>query len=343
MFKRCKVPYEVNRSTRDLDEIPYWKANEWKTWLIVCIPILRGILSDKYLDHLQKFVVALSLLLQDKISPDQCDSAEELFKEFCDEAVNLYGKQVCTFNMHLLLHFVQCVRDFGPLWAYSLFQYENANGELTKLFSGTRQVGMQIVKKVCVMEKLRSASASCMRSKDKAQFLESMIDKKKFYKHSVKCNNRVTLVGPRKNYTLSEYESRKLSKKEGIETDGIAQIWSYKHFFVKGHKFCNTLGDSARCKNSIALILSKFYSISKILLITYHTRPAEAVVFCSEIKVSSCAGFEETKFVLKVTGKSTKTSIFRCEMIENLKCITIVGKDGNPLYLSKLLNSAELE
>jgi hypothetical protein len=178
MFKRCKVPYEVNRSTRDLDEIPYWKANEWKTWLIVCIPILRGILSDKYLDHLQKFVVALSLLLQDKISPDQCDSAEELFKEFCDEAVNLYGKQVCTFNMHLLLHFVQCVRDFGPLWAYSLFQYENANGELTKLFSGTRQVGMQIVKKVCVMEKLRSASASCMRSKDRAQFLESMIDKK---------------------------------------------------------------------------------------------------------------------------------------------------------------------
>jgi len=29
---RCKVPSEVNRPTRDLKDVAYWKANEWKSW-----------------------------------------------------------------------------------------------------------------------------------------------------------------------------------------------------------------------------------------------------------------------------------------------------------------------
>jgi hypothetical protein len=213
---------------------------------------------------------------------------------------------------------------------------------MTKLLTGTRQVGMQIVKKVCVMEKLRSTSASTMKNTEAAQFLTSMTENKTYYKHSVKCENKVTMVGPRKNITLNDLESKLLSK-AGIELQEIDCIWSYKHFFVKGHKFCNTKGDSERCKNSIALILSKFYSISKILLIYYHAGPPEAIVLCSEIKVTTCPGFDVTKTVLKVTGKSAKTTVFKCEKIEKMKCISIGDKDGNPIYLSKLLNTSELE
>ena len=31
---RCKVPTEVNRTTRDLKDIAFWKANEWKSWYV---------------------------------------------------------------------------------------------------------------------------------------------------------------------------------------------------------------------------------------------------------------------------------------------------------------------
>jgi hypothetical protein len=40
-LKRVKVPYEVNRSTRGIGEIAHWKANEWKTWLLVSLPVLK--------------------------------------------------------------------------------------------------------------------------------------------------------------------------------------------------------------------------------------------------------------------------------------------------------------
>jgi hypothetical protein len=31
---RCKVPTEVNRTTRDLKDIAFWKANKWKSWYV---------------------------------------------------------------------------------------------------------------------------------------------------------------------------------------------------------------------------------------------------------------------------------------------------------------------
>jgi hypothetical protein len=342
-FMRCKVPYEVNRSTRDLDEVSYWKANEWKTWLLVCIPILKGILPAPYLDHLTKFVVGLTLLLGDKIELHEIGKAESLLKEFCDEAPTLYGKKVCTFNMHQLNHFASYVRHWGPLWDNSMFQYEHNNGELTGLFCGTREIAMQIVKKLCILEKVRS-SESYMQNKDAAKLFSSMMQKKTHYKHSFKCDGRVTMVGPRKVYKLNDLESKML-KNHDISNEGISNIWSYKHFFVRQKKFCTIKGDSLRCCNSIVAVGSKLYRITKALLIIYkNTKSAvEPVVFCNEIQAAPCRGFEHKKTVLKVTAHSGNIKIFRCRLIKNMKFISIVDKEGACIYVSRLLNSVEVE
>ena len=47
-------------------------------------------------------------------------------------------------NVHLLIHLSQCVQDWGPLWAYSCFQFESANNYLKKLFHGTRDMSEQV-------------------------------------------------------------------------------------------------------------------------------------------------------------------------------------------------------
>ena len=36
-------------------------------------------------------------------------------------------------NIHLLSHIAECVRNWGPLWAYSCFQFEGMNRELKAL------------------------------------------------------------------------------------------------------------------------------------------------------------------------------------------------------------------
>ncbi|OXA47897.1 hypothetical protein Fcan01_17480 [Folsomia candida] len=136
---KCKIPHECSRSMREIKEMKYWKASEWKTWMVIAIPLLRGILPNCYLKHFAKLIVSISTLSQDTVTLDKINEAEKLVKEFCLLTPNLYDKSYCSFNIHLLTHAADCVRRWGPLWSYSLFQFENYNGVLTNSYCGTRE------------------------------------------------------------------------------------------------------------------------------------------------------------------------------------------------------------
>lgn len=47
-------------------------------------------------------------------------------------------------NVHLLRHIPGCVRNWGPLWAYSCFAFESMNGHLKKFFHGTKNMNTQV-------------------------------------------------------------------------------------------------------------------------------------------------------------------------------------------------------
>lgn len=52
-----------------------------------------------------------------------------------------------TYNVHLLLHYVECVRWCGPLWCYSLFHFEGNNGKICRNINGTTDVLSQVTEK----------------------------------------------------------------------------------------------------------------------------------------------------------------------------------------------------
>ena len=47
-------------------------------------------------------------------------------------------KYVATMNIHLLEHVPTCVKNWGPLWAYSCFAFEGMNAHLKHVSLGTR-------------------------------------------------------------------------------------------------------------------------------------------------------------------------------------------------------------
>ena len=49
-----------------------------------------------------------------------------------------------TINVHSLLHLVEDVQNFGPLWCHSCFIFENMNGVLKALFHGSQRVNKQV-------------------------------------------------------------------------------------------------------------------------------------------------------------------------------------------------------
>ena len=79
-------------------------------------------------------------LLSESISLNDLINAEIMLKKFVFLVEELYGKKHMTYNVHQLLHAVDTVHNWGPLWPNSTFAFESYNGNLLKMFHGTQGV-----------------------------------------------------------------------------------------------------------------------------------------------------------------------------------------------------------
>jgi len=161
---RCKPPSEIKRLPRSLSVSKFWKASEWRSFLlfysIVCI---RGHLPTEHYSHWLLLVYATHMLLS-KALPRDCLNACEIALKFVLLVPELYGSQHVSFNVHLLTHIVQSVRCCGPLWATSAFVFEDANRRLLKLVHGARAVPNQVFKAFLVSSRFLSMAKPFMES-----------------------------------------------------------------------------------------------------------------------------------------------------------------------------------
>ena len=144
---RIKPPSDIPRVPRSVEShLKYWKGNEYRAWLLFySLPVLKDFLPADYLHHLALLVSAIYKLLCTDITSDQISAAEEQLNLFYTLIPILYTDQLCTMNVHSLIHLPDCVRRWGPLWAYSCFSFENMNGFLKKQCHSTKNVLPQLI------------------------------------------------------------------------------------------------------------------------------------------------------------------------------------------------------
>ena len=65
-----------------------------------------------------------------------------------------------TMNVHLLQHLPSCVRQFGPLWSFPCFAFENLNGFLSGCIHGNRYTPQQVC--FITIEKFMNLSCSLL-------------------------------------------------------------------------------------------------------------------------------------------------------------------------------------
>ena len=144
-LKSITPPYLINRLPRKLDTLNHWKASELRSWLIFyCLPCLQGLLPAEHLKHLSLLVEATYILLEEGISKVDLKRANLLLSIFVKTTAGLYDQNIIGLNFHNLLHLTECVRKWGPMWAWSCFCFESLNGEIKKSIHGTGNVCRQI-------------------------------------------------------------------------------------------------------------------------------------------------------------------------------------------------------
>ncbi|XP_076242314.1 uncharacterized protein LOC143184162, partial [Calliopsis andreniformis] len=144
------IPREFSRKPRSLIEVLYWKATEFRQFLLYTSPIvLRPVLQKKVYEHFLTLHVAVTILVSPTLinTKQNIKYAEDLLKYFVQHFDQVYGEQYISHNVHNLLHVCNDVRKFGVLDNFSAFPYENFLGSLKKLLRKSEKPLQQLARR----------------------------------------------------------------------------------------------------------------------------------------------------------------------------------------------------
>jgi len=97
----------------------FFLASEYRAWtLLYCLPVLRGILDEEYLQHFVLFSEALWLLLQSVVSPEDITKAERMLQHFCFKFSAFYGTQI-NILLNMYFNYIQEIVTAQPMFMVS--------------------------------------------------------------------------------------------------------------------------------------------------------------------------------------------------------------------------------
>lgn len=261
-LKSIRPPVTISRRPRKLCERKKWHANEWRSWLLYySLPCLEGILPARYLKHHCLLVSAIFLLLKDEISNHELDRATVYLGTYCTEFSKLYSEDLIYFNVHLLLHLGKCVKLWGPLYCYSAFSFESANGKLVNLVKGTRGVLNQIAEKYSKCKALPKVVSMYHTGE---RFLNYCQDIMTYQSSQIAFKfDSVTVLGSLKSYPLDE-EERNAFQANGMNITPL----SYERMLIRGvmyHARCYTRRGEKSDSSVVQLFSGRFGAILRII------------------------------------------------------------------------------
>lgn len=193
-MENMKPPNEIERVPKNLfKNHQNLKGSEYQTFLLYySFPCLIGVLPDQYLDHYLSLSEAVYILLQDRITPGDHQRATLLLDKFYSLFSSLYEDCVVGLNVHNAgKHLSYFVSLYGGLHEWSNFGYENQNGELLKMVSGTGDVKCQFFR----TKRLKSYVSRTTQQRPVfpryAKFIKNMINPRKKYQTGIEldgCN-----------------------------------------------------------------------------------------------------------------------------------------------------------
>lgn len=103
-------------------------------------------------------------------------TAERLLIRFVVYCQVYFGKGVMTYNIHLLLHLVQDVKNWGPLANHNTFCFENENRLLLDLNASPFEIATQIAGRYMCFQSLPDFISRYARSDRFKEFREELLN-----------------------------------------------------------------------------------------------------------------------------------------------------------------------
>ncbi|CAG7717764.1 unnamed protein product [Allacma fusca] len=143
------VPSEFQRNTRSIQDIKYWKATEFRMFLLCVGPlVLKHIIKDEFYKHFMLLHCAIKILVSKDLYILQHETAQHLLERFVSGFSKLYGSYSVSYNVHGLLHISYDSVTLGPLDQFSTFPFENNLQQVKKLIRTTAKPLEQLANRI---------------------------------------------------------------------------------------------------------------------------------------------------------------------------------------------------
>lgn len=164
------IPLDFVRKPRSLDELPRWKATEFRLFLLYVGPVvIYSIVSKKIFQNFLYLNVAMTIFLSPNYN-HLATYAKSLMFNFVKNFGILYGDHFISHNIHGLIHLYDDYQNYGMLDNISCFKFENYMSHLKKMVRKSDSRFQQIVRRYEERSKCIPPTDSSVDIKETVQF-----------------------------------------------------------------------------------------------------------------------------------------------------------------------------
>lgn len=147
-----QIVSDIHRSIKKMKDVKRWKGSELQTILsYVGIVLFKKFLRNEEYVHFLYLFCAVRLC-SCQYYKNCIALAEELFNEYIENYINLYGIDSIGSNVHNLCHIVNDVKRFGNLNQISTYPFENCLGHLKSKLRRCNKPLEQISRRIYEMD-----------------------------------------------------------------------------------------------------------------------------------------------------------------------------------------------
>lgn len=150
-------PSDFNRKPRSISEVEYWKAKEYRQFLLYIAPVVLHDLLPKHVYCnflLLKF--GIMILLSSFLNKEYNSYAKDLLHLFVRHTQQIYGNQFCIYNVHTLIHLADDARHFSSLENINCFPFENYLYQLKRMLRKSNEPLQQVIHRLTERDNIMS-------------------------------------------------------------------------------------------------------------------------------------------------------------------------------------------
>lgn len=148
------LPSDIHRKVRGLQFIKFWKTTEFRTFMLYFgIVTFKDLLDDEEYFHFLQLCLGVRIC-SSKVYVQRSNYimlARELFSDFCNNFVKIYGKNEVVSNIHNVIHIIDDVEQFGSLNETSTYPFENFLHDIKLRIQASNTPIQQIARRLAEM------------------------------------------------------------------------------------------------------------------------------------------------------------------------------------------------